>query len=186
MKSAKFSLFALSILACAAAFAGGNNEHGQSPQPTSTIAWSGIDIKDSGNSTNSNSAFGGTASAQGGFAASQAAGGNGGNSAGGSSTNNNNVLFERSAPSVSSQAPVYVRNCRIGIGGGGSNANGSFTAAIPLGNDMTCLVGAKLEAMIQTNLQRAGTFTPETFVQVACDIEGMDTLPECKVAKGRK
>lgn len=82
----------------------------------------------------------------------------------------------KQAPSVGSAvAPVQVRNCRIGIGAGGSNINGSFTAAIPLGNDQTCLSGAMLEAM-----QIAGTFTPEEKTTVACLIEGMDKLPTCK------
>lgn len=94
---------------------------------------------------------------------------------GNGSGNHTEMNYERSAPSVTAVAPVYVRNCRIGIGAGGSNANGSFTAAIPLGNDATCLAGAALEAM-----QIAGGFSLRSKQSVACTIEGMEVLEECK------
>lgn len=89
---------------------------------------------------------------------------------------------ERSAPSVNVSAPVQVRNCRIGIGAGGSGTAGSFSAALPLGNDQTCLSGAMLEAMTVS-----GGFTMQEKQTVACMIEGMASLPTCKnLAEGKR
>lgn len=131
-------------------------------------------VRDSGNS----SATGGSSSATGG----SATGGSSAAAATGNGSGNSTTLnYERSAPSTSATAPVYVRNCRIGIGAGGSNANGSFTAAIPLGNDATCLAGAALEAM-----QIAGGFSIKSKQTVACTIEGMEVLDECKRLKEEK
>ena len=89
--------------------------------------------------------------------------------------NNIDARTERSAPAVSAVAPVQVRNCRLGLGAGGSNSSGGLTAAIIIGNDQTCLAGAKLEAM-----QVSGGFSTKSKQKVACTIEGMDELPECK------
>lgn len=117
-----------------------------------------------------------------------ATGGAGGNAtaAGGNGSGNATTVVvkgaERSAPSLGgAQAPVQVRNCRIGIGFGGSNANGAFTAALPLGNDATCLAGAALEAM-----EIAGGFSQRSKQTVACTIEGMAELDECKALKESK
>lgn len=129
---------------------------------------------------------GGTASAAGGAADANASAQGGTASVGavgGTSYGNSTSVVvrgaERSAPSIGAAvAPVQVRNCRIGIGFGGTNTSGAFTAAIPLGNDATCLAGAKLEAMTT-----AGGFSQESMQRVACEIEGMDKLAECKALK---
>lgn len=131
--------------------------------------------------TNANS---NTSVSNGGDARSTANGGSGGTaSATGNGSGNTTVLnYERSAPSLGgANAPVQVRNCRIGIGFGGSNANGAFTAALPLGNDATCLAGAALEAM-----EIAGGFSQRSKQTVACTIEGMGELDECKALKESK
>lgn len=136
---------------------------GAAASATSTSA-AGAAVIGSGNSL----ATGGNASA---------AGGNGAGNA-------TSVIVkgaERSAPGLGGAvAPVQVRNCRVGIGFGGSNANGAFTAAVPLGNDQTCLVGAMLEAM-----ETAGGFSMKSKQTVACTIEGMDVLDECKALKAK-
>ena len=129
----------------------------------------------------------GNSSATGGNASSVATGGAGGNaSAQGNGSGNATSVYvqgsQRSAPSLGgANAPVQVRNCRIGIGFGGSNANGAFTAALPLGNDATCLAGAALEAM-----EIAGGFSQRSKQTVACTIEGMGELDECKALKESK
>lgn len=87
---------------------------------------------------------------------------------------------ERSAPGVSVSAPVQVRNCRLGIGGGGSNTSGSMSAAIIIGNDQTCLSGAATEGMEITNARFPGTFGRDDYLSVQCKVEGMAETKACK------
>lgn len=179
----KRTLLTLAILAAASAHAGqpfvggggmaNNNTGGNAAQAqqqqqaaTATSAAAAAAQAAGGNAVVNNAAI-----SQGGAAG---AGGQGGSfTVGGAGIGN--TTYERSAPSVGAVAPVQVRNCRVGIGFGGSNANGAFTAAIPLGNDATCLAGAALEAM-----QVAGGFTTAERQAVACTIEGMADMPTCK------
>ena len=83
---------------------------------------------------------------------------------------------ERSAPGIAVGAPSQpISSCRLGFSGGGSNSGGALGFGLVLGNDMTCLVGARIEAM-----KRVGGFSQEEFQQVACEIEGMAKLETCK------
>lgn len=156
------------------------------------VGIAGAAVVGSGNSSNTNTlgqhqgqaqqqtatgGAGGDASATGGQGGNATATGNGS----GNATTVAVKGAERSAPGLGGAiAPVQVRNCRVGIGFGGSNANGAFTAAVPLGNDQTCLVGAMLEAM-----ETAGGFSMKSKQTVACTIEGMDVLDECKALKAK-
>jgi hypothetical protein len=128
-------------------------------------------------------ATGGSSDATGG----NATGGNATGGAGGSATGNGSgnatsvsVKSERSAPGVSASAPVQVRNCRLGIGGGGSNTSGSMTAAIIIGNDQTCLSAAATEAMEVANARYPGTYSRTDYLTMQCKVEGMSDTDACK------
>ncbi len=85
-------------------------------------------------------------------------------------------VYERSAPGVSVAAPQQpLTSCRLGLSGGGSNSSGALGFGLVMGNDATCLVGAKLTVM-----ERVGGFSADERTQVACEIEGMDKLETCK------
>lgn len=158
---------------------------GAAASATSTSA-AGAAVIGSGNSSNTNVLGQQQGQMQGisGSGNSSATGGNASAAGGNGAGNTTSVIVkgaERSAPGLGGAvAPVQVRNCRVGIGFGGSNANGAFTAAVPLGNDQTCLVGAMLEAM-----ETAGGFSMKSKQTVACTIEGMDVLDECKALKAK-
>lgn len=72
-------------------------------------------------------------------------------------------------------------SCRLFIGGGATNRDGSATGMLPIGNDQTCLSTRSLEVMKQINAQVGqSVFGKDDFMFVACQIEGMDKLAACK------
>lgn len=104
----------------------------------------------------------------------------GGNNLEGNKTNVSfNSLYERSAPAVfAGNVPVVAKSCRLYFFGGGSNRDGAVSGTLPIGNDKTCLSGVKLDMM-----ERIGGFTRGEMQQVACGVEGMDSLQTCKDLK---
>lgn len=89
--------------------------------------------------------------------------------------------YERSAPAVfAGNIPSVARSCRLYMFGGGSNVTGAVSGSIPLGNDQTCLSGAKVDYMTAANRLFPGAFSQASFVQTICEVEGMDAVAECQ------
>lgn len=83
------------------------------------------------------------------------------------------------------------QSCRIFIGLGGSTVSGSLSGGIPVGNDQTCLSGAKVEFMDKVNKVQPGTFQAVDYLRAACEVEGMAQMDGCsrfqpKAAAGGK
>lgn len=77
-------------------------------------------------------------------------------------------------------------SCRLFVGLGGTNVNGSLSGGIPIGNDQTCLSDKKLTYMDFVNSQFAGTFNKGDYLEAVCAIEGMDATEGCVAYKSSK
>lgn len=136
------------------------------------------------NNRNSNAATGGSSNATGGNASASGTGGNatalGGNGAG-NTTIVGGTNVERSAPSMAMDSPhIPLKSCRLYVSLFGSSVQGGGGAGIPIGNDKTCLSGAKIDAMT-----KVGGFTVEDLQRAACEIEGMEDMSVCKAIRNR-
>lgn len=78
-------------------------------------------------------------------------------------------------PVMAGVLPSVPTSCRLYLFGGGSTRDGAASGTLPIGNDQTCLSGAKLNFM-----QRVGGFTQAEMQAVACEVEGMEKLDTCK------
>ena len=142
-----------------------------------------------GLSTGANTAFGG---ASGATATSMGGTGVGGNAtaggavvgagAGAVSVNYKQAAAGAYAPRPSGPAT----SCRLFVGLGGTNVNGSLSGGIPIGNDQTCLSDKKLTYMDFVNSQFAGTFNKGDYLEAVCAIEGMDATEGCVAYKSSK
>jgi hypothetical protein len=137
-------------------------------------------------------AKGGNASATGG----NATGGSGGYAVSGNSSAQGNgagntTSIDIAAPVIPKPAAnsAYVGDlpqlpqgsCRLFIGGGATNRDGSATGLLVIGNDQTCLSTRSLEVMKQINAMVGKTvFGKADMLDVGCKIEGMENLAACK------
>lgn len=161
----------------------------------------GVGIGQGGNGGNA-SAYGG----EGGYANSVANGGSsyaqGGNGTGGyanggqaSATGNgagNTTTLNVAAPSMPAntayapEVPTVAKSCRLFIGGGVTNRDGSGSGLVPIGNDQTCLSVTSVQLMIEVNSAarkhgQAAPFNTKDILSAACKIEGMkETIAACQ------
>lgn len=136
-----------------------------------------------GSATGGNaSAVGGTGGAGG--AAAAGAGGTGLGGAGGVGTVAVNAVgstYEAAASTAYAPDGKAPRtSCRLFIGLGGSQTNGSLSGGIPIANDQTCISGAQIEAMDKANKVYPGSFLIGDYLKAICKIEGMDATEGCK------
>lgn len=128
-----------------------------------------------------NSASGGSATGLGGSVGNVGASVGAGAGSGSATLVNNYRPAAATAYAPAGSAPRT--SCRLYIGLGGGNVNGSGSGGIPIGNDQTCLTGTGIDTMDQINAKFGETFGRDDYLTVACKVEGMSATKVCAAHK---
>lgn len=159
---------------------GSGNSSNVNQQGQAQAQFQGQSVSNSGNSSayGQGGSGGYATGGDGGTAAASAAGGNGAGNQ--TSVSVAGAVYEAAASTAYAPDGKAPRtSCRIFVGLGGSNLNGSLSGGLPIGNDQTCMSGAQIEAMDKANKVQAGTFLIADYLIAICAMEGMERMAGC-------